>query len=53
MLPLMEANSLKKCTMDMHDEIRELTGKRKLCPQGRGIRSVDGSVLTISKRVSD
>ena len=30
----------------MHDEIRELTGKRKSSPQGRCIRAVDGSMLT-------
>ena len=41
-----EANSLKKCTKKMHDETRELTGRRKSCPRGRCIRSVDGSMLT-------
>ena len=39
-----EANSLKNCTK-MHDEIRELTGKRKSIPQGRCIRAVDGSQI--------
>ena len=41
-----EANSSKNCTKKMHDEIRELTGKRKSSPQGRCIRAVDGSMLT-------
>ena len=41
-----EANSLKNCTKKMHDEIRELSGKRKSSPQGRCIRAVDGSMLT-------
>ena len=30
----------------MFDEIRELTGKRKSCPQSGCIRAKDGSMLT-------
>ena len=41
-----EANSLQNFTKDMHDEIRELTVKRKLCPPGKFIKAVDGSMLT-------
>ena len=37
-----EANSLKNCTKKMHDEIRELTGKRKSSPQGRCMHKAAG-----------
>ena len=41
-----EASSLQNCTKDMHDEIRELTAQRKLCPPGKCIEVMDGSLLT-------
>ena len=47
-----EANS-RYCTKDMHDEIRELTGKRKSCPQNGCIRTNDGSMLTDRNEILD
>ena len=47
-----EANS-RFCTKDMHDEIRELTGKRKSCLKSGCIRAKDGSMLTDRNEILD
>jgi len=40
-----EACSISKCSKEIYEEINEISGKRKSCPQSGCIKAKDGRML--------